>query len=204
MIMEITIRSIFGGEIYVHESDDNSILKSLKAAMKTGADLRNADLRNADLRNADLRNAYLRNVYLRNADLRNAYLSDAYLRNADLSDADLRNADLRNADLSDANLRNADLRNADLSNANLRNADLRNADLRNADLIGAKMPLYSKWVFSIENGTLNIGCKSKSFPEWELWFNGTEEYSTARASDDFKRLHAMFLAYKAYYEFMES
>ena len=169
MIMEITIRSIFGGEIYVHESDDNSILKSLKAAMKTGADLRNADLRNADLRNADLRNAYL-----------------------------------RNADLSDANLRNADLRNADLSDANLMNADLRNADLRNADHIGAKMPLYSKWVFSIENGTLNIGCKSKSFPEWELWFNGTEEYSTARASDDFKRLHAMFLAYKAYYEFMES
>jgi uncharacterized protein YjbI with pentapeptide repeats len=127
---------------------------AIKAAYKSGADLRDAVLRDADLRGADLRGADLRDAVLRDADLSGADLSDADLSDADLSDADLRGADLRDAvlrgaDLSgadlrdavlrDAVLRDAVLRDADLSDADLRGADLRDADLRDAVLRGADL-----------------------------------------------------------------
>ena len=95
-----------------------------------------------------------------------------------------------------------------MSNANLSNANLRGADLRGADLIGAnttntKLPIYSKWYFSIENENLNIGCKTKTFSEWKEWFEESkEEFSTKRNTEDFKRLQAMFYAYEAYYNFL--
>ena len=199
-IMEkITLKSVFGNIIFEHETENNTLLKTLNEALK----ISNANLRGADLSNADLRYANLRGADLSNADLRYADL-----RYADLSNANLRGADLSNANLRGANLSNAYLRYADLSNANLRGADLSNADLRYADLSGAnttntKLPIYSKWIFSIENETLNIGCKSKTFSEWKKWFEESkEEFSTKRNTEDFKRLQAMFYAYKAYYNFL--
>jgi uncharacterized protein YjbI with pentapeptide repeats len=117
---------------------------AVKAAYKSGADLRGADLRGGDLRGADLsgadlRGADLRDADLSDADLRGADLSGADLRGADLRDADLRDADLRDADLSDADLSGADLSGADLSGADLRDADLRDADLSDADLSDADL-----------------------------------------------------------------
>lgn len=60
-----------------------------------------------------------------------------------------------------------------------------------------------KWGIAIKGDLLRIGCKEKTFEEWEKWFSGTEEYSTERNTEDFKRIQASFLAYKAYYEFMK-
>ena len=87
--------------------------------------------------------------------------------------------------------------------ANLIGADLRGADLRSANTTNTKLPIYSKWNFSIENENLNIGCKTKTFSEWKEWFEESEEeFSTKRNTEDFKRLQAMFYAYEAYYNFL--
>jgi hypothetical protein len=114
------------------------------------------------------------------------------------------NANLRNANLEDANLEDANLVNANLVNANLRNANLRNANL----------PIYCKWLVSYKitsndkKVTINeidtnlikieIGCKSKTIKEWDLWFKSQEEYSTKRDTFEFKQIHGMYKAYRAY------
>ena len=127
------------------------------------------------------------------------------LKDAIESGADLSGANLRSANLRSANLRSANLSGADLSGANLRSANLSGADLSGAQNIeNAKMPMYAKWSVGILGDKLSIGCKTKTFEEWVIWFAGSEEYSTPRNSEDFKRLHAIFLANKAYYEFMKS
>ena len=78
--MKITIKNKWSGEeIFSHDTEENSITKTLLTAIESGADLRRADLSGADLRRADL-------------------------RRADLSGADLRRADLIGADLRRANL----------------------------------------------------------------------------------------------------
>ena len=88
-------------------------------------------------------------------------------------------------------------------NVNLIDANLSDADLSGADTTSTKLPIYSRWVFSIENENLNIGCKSKTFSEWKEWFEKSEEeFSTERNTEDFKRLQAMFYAYEAYYNFL--
>jgi hypothetical protein len=125
------------------------------------------------------------------------------LSNADLSNANLSNADLSNADLSNANLSNARLSNANLSNARLSNADLSNADLSNAVNKGtAYLPIYCKWNHSIIGNKIQIGCKSKTIEEWDLFFASEETYSTQRNTDDFKQIQAVYEAYKAYLTFL--
>ena len=171
--MKITIKSIFENVLFEHTCENNTLLKTLKEALKEDIDLKYVNLSGANLRYADL--------------------SNANLRYADLSNANLRYADLSNADLS----------NADLSNANLRYADLSNADLSGSDTTNTRLPIYSKWDFSIENDNLNIGCKTKTFSEWKEWFEESEEeFSTERNTEDFKRIQAMFYAYEAYYNFL--
>ena len=185
---KITIKSLFGNIIFEHKIENNTLLKTLYEALKIGADLRGANLSNANLSNANLRGADLSNANLSKTDLIGANLS-----NANLSKTDLIGAKLIGADLSNANLRGTNLSNANLIGANLRGADTTNT----------KIPIYSKWYFSIENENLNIGCKTKSFSEWKEWFEESEEeFSTERNTEDFKRLQAMFYAYEAYYNFL--
>ena len=186
--MKITIKSIFENVLFEHTCENNTLLKTLKEALKEDIDLKYVNLSGADLSN----------VNLSNADLRYANLSNVNLRCADLSGADLSNADLRYANLS-----NADLRYANLSGANLSSADLRYANLSGSDTTNTRLPIYSKWDFSIENDNLNIGCKTKTFSEWKEWFEESEEeFSTERNTEDFKRIQAMFYAYEAYYNFL--
>ena len=117
--IKIEIRSRWTGNVlFEYSSDDNSIAKTVRKAVESGADLRGADLRGADLHGADLRGADL--------------------HGANLYDADLRGTNLRGANLRDANLYDANLRGADLYDANLYDADLRGANLYDADLRGAK------------------------------------------------------------------
>jgi hypothetical protein len=117
---------------------------AVRAALKSGADLRGADLRGADLRGADLRGANLRSANLGGAnlggaDLGSADLGSANLGGANLGSANLGSADLGSADLRGANLRGANLRSANLGGANLGSADLGSADLGSADLGGANL-----------------------------------------------------------------
>jgi len=126
----IKIKSIFGSVLFEHESEDNSIKKTLIEAAKNGADLQDANLRGANLQDANLRGAYLRGADLRGADLRGANLQDANLQGAYFQSAYLRDANLRGANLQDANLRGADLRGANLQDADLQDANLRGANLR--------------------------------------------------------------------------
>ena len=106
--IKIEIKNRLAGKVlFEYEAVDNTIAKTLEAAVKSGA-----DLRGADLRDADLSGAYLRGAYLSGADL-----SDVYLSGADLSGADLSGAYLSGANLSGAYLSGANLRSADLSGA---------------------------------------------------------------------------------------
>ena len=124
--------------------------------------------------------------------LSNADLSNADLNGADLNGADLSNADLSNADLSGVKLNGAKLNGAKLSNAKLNGAKLRYADLIGSDTTNTRLPIYSKRDFSIENDSLNIGCKTKTFSEWKEWFEKSEEeFSTERNTEDFKRIQAI-------------
>jgi len=113
---------------------------------------------------ANLTNANLRGADLNGADLRGADLSDAYLHTINLSYADLRDADLRDADL-----RGADLTDADLTNADLTDADLTEVLITGVKAIGPRVrsipniPYHIAWT----KDQLAIGCKQKSFTEWE-------------------------------------
>ena len=171
--MKITIKSIFENVLFEHTCENNTLLKTLKEALKEDIDLKYVNLSGANLSNADL--------------------SNADLSGADLSNVDLSGAKLRHVDLSGAKLRYADLKGADLSSANLIGSDTTNT----------RLPIYSKWDFSIENDSLNIGCKTKTFSEWKKWFEESEEeFSTERNTEDFKRIQAMFYAYEVYYNFL--
>ena len=207
--MKITIKSIFENVLFEHTCENNTLLKTLKEALKEDIDLKYVNLSGAKLSSAKLSNADLSGAKLRYADLRYADLSGANLLGANLSSANLLGADLSSADLSGANLSGAKLRHVNLNGAKLRYADLKGVDLSSANLSGSdttntRLPIYSKWDFSIENDSLNIGCKTKTFSEWKKWFEESEEeFSTERNTEDFNRIQAMFYAYEAYYNFLK-
>jgi hypothetical protein len=96
------------------------------------------------------------------------------------------------------------LRNAVLRGADLRNAILSGADLSGADLRGADLPIYCKWAVSILDDKIKIGCKIKSIEDWDLWFSGTETFSTKRDSEDFLRIRANYEAVKVYYQIVNN
>ena len=77
METKVKIKSVWGSVLFSYESEDNSIEKTLKEAVKTGADLSRANLYRANLSGADLSGA----------DLSGANLSEAYLSGANLSEA---------------------------------------------------------------------------------------------------------------------
>ena len=86
MKVKIEIKNRFTGKIlFEFETENNTILKTLKEAIMRGADLSGAYLRGADLRGAYLRGADLSGADLRDAELSGADLRGAYLRGAELS-----------------------------------------------------------------------------------------------------------------------
>lgn len=105
-----------------------------------------------------------------------------------LVDADLPYADLRGANLQDVNLQNANLRWANLQNVNLFNANLR----------GANLPIYCKWPVSIVDNKIQIGCENKTIKEWDEFFKSDYVMETKRDTNEFKRIEAVYKAYKAY------
>ena len=173
MKINIKIKSIFGKLLFELEKEDNTIKETIIEALKEGADLRSANLYGANLRSANLEGA------------------------------NLRSANLRSANLEGANLYGADLEGANLEGANLEGANLRSANLEGAkNKKEAYLPIFMKWGIAIKGNMLKIGCKEKSFEEWRKWFAGSEEFSTKRDTEEFKQIHACYLAYAAYYEFI--
>ena len=129
------------------------------------------------------------------------------LSRADLLGANLSGADLSGADLSGANLSGADLLGANLSRANLSGADLLGANLSGAylsvaDLSGADFQPFCKWITSIVDNKIKIGCKIKSINDWDIFFNSDLEYETKRNSEEFKKIQAVFESYKTYINFL--
>ena len=176
--MKIEIKSIFGELIFEYECENNTIKKTVEQAVRKNISLYSADLSSANLSSANL--------------------SSADLRLANLSSANLSSANLSSANLRSANLRSANLRSADLSSANLSSANLYSADLLLADLLLANLPIYCKWSHSIKDNKIQIGCKTQSIEEWDLFFESEDVYETKRNTDDFKQIQAVYLAYKAY------
>ena len=85
MKTKIKIESIFGKLLFEHETEDNTIKKTLEEAVKRGANLGDANLGGANLGGA----------YLRGASLGDANLGDANLGGANLGGANLGGANLR-------------------------------------------------------------------------------------------------------------
>ena len=96
--IKIEIKSRWAGKVlFEYEAVDNTIAKTMEAAVKSGANLSGADLSGADLRRADLSGAYIIGANLSGANLSGANLSGAYLSGAYLSGAYLRGAYLSGA-----------------------------------------------------------------------------------------------------------
>jgi hypothetical protein len=177
----------------------------LKGAYLTGAYLTGADLTGADLKGAYLTDANLTRAYLRSADLTGANLTRAYLRSADLTDANLTRAYLRSADLTGADLTDANLTRAYLTGAYLTGANLTGADLTGATLTGAiKLPIYCKWSHGITDRLIHIGCEKRSIEDWDIFFNSNQVIQTPRNTEEFKKIQAVYLAYRAYLTHLQS
>ena len=183
-MIKIQIRSNFGLMLFERESEKNTIKETAEKTNLSGADLSEADLSEADLSRANL--------------------SGANLSRADLSEANLSGANLSRANLSRADLSEADLSRANLSGADLSKANLLWADLSGANLSGADLPIFCKWNVTIIDGKIKIGCKEMSVEDWVKWFASNEEFETKRGSDEFNRIHAMFIAYSSYLKFLNS
>jgi hypothetical protein len=83
--MKIEIKSwLTGGVLFTHDCDENTILITLKAALKIGANLSRANLSGADLSGANLSGADLYGAHLYGANLSGANLSRADLSRANL------------------------------------------------------------------------------------------------------------------------
>ena len=88
---------------------------------------------------------------------------------------------------------------ANLSSANLESANLYSANLRSAlNKETAYLPIFCKWSFSIAGEKIQIGCKTKTIEEWDLFFASNEVYSTERNTDDFKQIQAVYNGLKSY------
>lgn len=77
--MKIEIRDIFGEIIFEHECENNSVMRTVDAAVDQIAYLSGANLSYANLSYANLRGAYLSGADLRDANLVGADLRDAKL-----------------------------------------------------------------------------------------------------------------------------
>ena len=89
-----------------------------------------------------------------------------------------------------------------LRSANLRSANLISADLSLANLRSANLPIYCKWMVSIKDDKIVIGCKSKTIEDWDVFFASDEVYNTNRDTNDFKQIEAAYQAHKAYLNFL--
>ena len=85
--IKLQIKSVAGSILFEYEKEENTILQTLIAAIKEGANLEGANLYGAYLEGANLYGAYLEGANLKGAYLKGAYLKGAYLEGAYLEGA---------------------------------------------------------------------------------------------------------------------
>jgi hypothetical protein len=90
------------------------------------------------------------------------------------------------------------LESADLYSAELRSANLESAENKET----AYLPIFCRWSHSVIGDKIQIGCKDKTIEEWDAFFSSNEIYSTARGTDEFKQIQAVYESYKAYLTFL--
>ena len=100
--IKIQIKSVAGTILFEYEKEDNTLLETLKEALKKGANLEGANLKGAYLYGAYLEGAYLEGANLKGANLYGANLEGAYLYGANLKGANLYGANLKGANLEGA------------------------------------------------------------------------------------------------------
>jgi hypothetical protein len=207
MKVKIEIKNRFTGSIiFSYEKENNTVKDTVLKALEEKTNLYGANLVRANLDGANLYGANLVRANLDGANLDGANLVRANLVRANLDGANLVRANLDGANLDGANLDGANLDGANLDGANLDGANLVRANLYGANLDGANLPIFCKWGVAMQKGEdgilrIKIGCKEpRTISEWVAWFDGSEEYSTSRVTDEFNRIKGMFFAYKSYIE----
>jgi len=62
----------------------------------------------------------------------------------------------------------------------------------------------SRWeIYDCEGDSVRIGCKTKTIPEWDEWFEGDEEFETKRGTEEFKQIYAHYRAVREFKLVME-
>ena len=80
-------------------------------------------------------------------------------------------------------------------------AEPHRANLSGANLRGADLPTWQKWVSSWQtDGTIAIGCETKTIAEWDAFFASEETYTTCRNTADFERIDADYQHLRRMYE----
>ena len=88
---------------------------------------------------------------------------------------------------------------------NFLGGDFLGGNFLGSNFLGGLMMPHCKWIYGQDcYGNIIIGCKRKKINEWEEWFAGTEEFSTKRGTEEFKKIQACFEATKAYLKFMNN
>jgi hypothetical protein len=132
-MLKIQIKSTSWTVLFEHESEDNTILKTLQDSNLQRANLQWANLQGANLQGADLQDSNLQWANLQWANLQGANLQGANLQGANLQDSNLQGANLQDSNLQDSDLQDSDLQWADLQGANLQRANLQGANLQGAN-----------------------------------------------------------------------
>jgi hypothetical protein len=86
-----------------------------------------------------------------------------------------------------------------LRSANLESANLESVENKET----AYLPIFCKWSHSVIGDKIQIGCKDKTIEDWDAFFSSDEVYSTARGTDEFKQIQAVYESYKAYLTFLK-
>lgn len=124
MVTKIQIKSTDGNLLFEHEAENNSIKKTVEAAVKNGVELVGADLSHADLRGVKLIAKNLFKANFCKANLYRAELDSAFLDQANFCKANLYEADFTGASITGAHFAGANLGKAILAGADFTGADL--------------------------------------------------------------------------------
>jgi hypothetical protein len=59
--------------------------------------------------------------------------------------------------------------------------------------------MYCKWTHGItDNNLIHIGCEKRTIEQWDEFFASDKTLTTKRGTQEFKQIHAVYEAYKAY------
>ena len=98
----------------------------------------------------------------------------------------------------------ASLDGASLNHASLDHASLDHASLNHASIVGAYLPIFCKWSYSIIDEKIKIGCETRTIEDWDIFFASDEIITTERNTDEFKQIQAVYFACKAYLTHLKS